>query len=135
MSAMATVSAIDVLRRECTAAALMDRNAVGGVRFVTVDVGLVGKEGLERGGNAVELVDSWSASERAAYGPAFLAAQHNHAAIPRTPVDQSVFIDTLLDVISEGRLGNASTLSRALGIVDLRNWIRGSRFSIGAGGS
>ena len=91
-------------------------------------------------------MEHWSASEKVVYGPAFIAVMHekplptsrlesifkngDHYGVPRKGTDLSVFTNNLIGVVSGGRYD--PTLFGITGRI--RNWTRGERFSIGAGG-
>src|SRR5262249_20382225 len=94
--------------------------------------------------------EKWTASEKITYGPAFAAISHSAATpkstwslvfrggdsqygVPRKPSDVKVFVDSIVGVISNGSYG-PSFLGLGLGLGKVRNWLRGDRFSVGAGG-
>jgi hypothetical protein len=157
MSAAATLRGIEVLRREVNIAALTDKSeSIKNIKVVVVDVGVfnVGTpSNYVRPQDVYKTMENWSASEKLTYGPAFASISHEAVSpsrsywktflsvfkddhqygIPRKPTDVAVFVDTLVGVVSDGRRG-LSLFGLGLGIGRIRNWIRGERFSIGAGG-
>ncbi|KAF8512265.1 hypothetical protein JB92DRAFT_2929424 [Gautieria morchelliformis] len=151
MSAAATVRAIDVLRRELRASA--SQNTDDGIvapRVVLVDVGAVALSrhrpvpppAYDQG----TLMQSWSASEKAAYGAALDATLEQAKAPPRKPTHVSVFVDAIVGTVSDGARGRGygfgyksgvswSSVGRLIlsGWGRVRTCVRGDRFSIGAG--
>ncbi|KIM49354.1 hypothetical protein M413DRAFT_438540 [Hebeloma cylindrosporum] len=157
MSAAATLRGIEVLRREIRIAAMTERtDSMQNINVVVVDVGTfeVGSpfkalppEGIYKS------MEDWSASEKVVYGPAFIAAMHekplpasrlerirsvfkngDHFGVPRKGTNLSVLTDNLIGVVSGGQYG-PTLFGIGLGIGRIRNWMRGERFSIGAGAS
>ncbi|TFK42479.1 hypothetical protein BDQ12DRAFT_703011 [Crucibulum laeve] len=149
MSAAGTLKGIEILRREINAAALTDKTeSMRNLKVVTVDVGSfntattgsdIPPEGLYKA------MENWSASEKVTYGPSFAAILHNTSSeatsslgtgnrygIKRRPTNISVFVDNLIGVVSGGRYG-PTLFGINIGIGTIRNWIRGERFSVGAG--
>ncbi|KAI6028508.1 hypothetical protein F5J12DRAFT_383037 [Pisolithus orientalis] len=129
MSAAATVRAADVLRREISAA-----QGMGRIRVVTVDVGAVGQTPDES--TTPPTTDDWTPSEKATYGAALYAL--SETAKTRTPEDVSKFVDSIIGVVSSGtKTTGASRAVYGVGVglayEKLKDWIRGNRFSIGAG--
>lgn len=130
MSAAATVRATDVLRRELSVA-----QGMGGIRVVTVDVGAVGQFSGQPA--SLPSMDEWTLSEKATYGPAFCAL--NETVGTRTPEDVSKFVDNLIGVISAGTKTHGAgkaIFGVGIGLVyeKVKDWARGNRFAIGAGG-
>ncbi|KAF9227801.1 hypothetical protein BS17DRAFT_693724 [Gyrodon lividus] len=129
MSAAATLRAADVLRREIATA-----QGMGTIRIVTVDVGAVGLSQVDFG--VATTTDDWTPSEKATYGAAFSALEETRGS--RTPEDVSVFVDSLIAVVSAGvktkGAGNV-VFGIGLGLVNekIKDWMRGDRFSVGAG--
>lgn len=130
MSAAATLRAADVLRREIAAA-----QGMSAIRVVTVDVGAVGSSTSDPvvGVN----MDDWTPSEKATYGTAFSTIRETRGS--RVPVDVSIFVDSLVGVASAGTKARCSekvVFGISLGLLyeKVKDWIRGGRFSIGAGG-
>ncbi|KAI6005844.1 hypothetical protein EDD15DRAFT_2427094 [Pisolithus albus] len=116
MSAAANVRATDVLRREISAA-----QGMGRIRVVTVDVGAI---------------DDWTPSEKATYGAALYAL--NETSKTRIPEDVSKFVDSIIGVVSSGtKTTGAGKAVYGVGVglayEKVKDWIRGNRFSIGAG--
>jgi len=70
-----------------------------------------------------------------AYGPAFasILEEGNQYGVPRKPADVSTFVNSLIEVVSSGRMGGGWTFTLGLGLGRIRNWIRGERFAVGAG--
>ncbi|KAF9246415.1 hypothetical protein BU15DRAFT_40086 [Melanogaster broomeanus] len=129
MSAAATLRAADVLRREVGAA-----QGMGSIRIVTVDVGAVGPPQDDLG--VATAMDDWTPSEKSTYGAAFSALGETRTS--RTPEDVSVFVDSLVGVVSAGtktRGAGKVVFGVGLGVVNekIKDWIRGDRFSVGAG--
>lgn len=164
MSAAATERATEVLRREIRAAAVSGKGIEGmnNIKVVVVDVGTfdvaMSEEGREAEiENVWKAMARWSASEKLAYGPAFASVlqgttttssrtlnghprstwetfvaifKDTHRAT-RKPTDVSVFVKNIVSVVNGGR-GGYRICGIELGRV--RYWIRGERFSVGAGG-
>ncbi|KAF8447844.1 hypothetical protein L210DRAFT_3619274 [Boletus edulis BED1] len=129
MSAAATLRAADVLRREIAAA-----QGMSAIRIVTVDVGAVGSST----GDLSETVnmDDWTPSEKATYGAALSALRETRGS--RVPADVSTFVDSLVSVASGGtkaRYSGKFVFGIGFGLVyeQFKDWVRGDRFSIGAG--
>ena len=157
MSAAATLRGIEVLRREIRIAAMTERtDSMQNINVVVVDVGTfdVGSplkalppEGIYKS------MEDWSASEKVVYGPAFITVMHekplpasrlerirsifengdHYYGVPRKGTNLSVLTDNLVGVVSGGLYG-PTLFGIGLGIGRFRNWMRGERFSIGAGG-
>jgi hypothetical protein len=155
MSAAATLRGVEILRREIRIAAMTERtDSMQNINVVVVDVGAfdIGSplkalppEGIYRS------MEDWSASEKVVYGPAFIAVMHekpppasrlecirsvfkdDYYGVPRKGTSLSVLTDNLVSVVSGGRYG-LTLFGISLGIGRFRNWMRGERFSIGAGG-
>ncbi|KAJ7721544.1 hypothetical protein DFH07DRAFT_946852 [Mycena maculata] len=158
MSAVSTCRAVDVLRREVNIAALTDKSqAMKNIKVVTVDVGAFNIGQLDSflpPTDVYRAMEGWSSSEKLTYGPSFASLSHAvaelpsksawssafsdsdaHAyGVPRKPTDSSVFVNNIVSVVSGGQFGS-SVFGIGLGIGRLRHWIRGERFSIGAGAS
>ncbi|EKM82586.1 hypothetical protein AGABI1DRAFT_52867 [Agaricus bisporus var. burnettii JB137-S8] len=163
MSAAATERATEVLRREIRAAAATGKGIEGmkNIKVVVVDVGTfdvaISKESREiQAENVWKAMGGWSASEKLAYGPAYASVLQGTAATSartlnghpksawqtfvavfkdtnrtaRKPTDVPVFVKNIVSVVSGGRGG-----CRLCGIEPgrIKNWIRGERFSVGAG--
>ncbi|KAG1756375.1 uncharacterized protein EDB91DRAFT_11830 [Suillus paluster] len=134
MSAAATLRALDVLRREVAVAQGMDS-----IRIVAVDVGVVGETPVSGLANP-HVMDDWTLSEKATYGPAFTALGETSMGQSRRPEDISVLINSIIGVVSAGT--KTTTASKTIcgirvgvGYEKIRDWIRGDRFAVGAGGS
>jgi len=129
MSAAATLRAADVLRREIAAA-----QGMSAIRIVTVDVGAVGSSTGDL--SATVDMDDWTPSEKATYGAALGALRETRG--PRVPVDASTFVDSLVSVASGGTKARYSGnfvfgIGFGLAYEQFKDWVRGDRFSIGAG--
>ncbi|KAF8965227.1 hypothetical protein BDZ97DRAFT_1699675 [Flammula alnicola] len=154
MSAAGTLRAAEVLRREIRIAAMTERSdSMQNINVVVVDVGTfdIGSSFSSEG--IYKSMEDWSASEKVIYGPAFVSVMHEKPlpasrwervksafkschtyGMPRKPTDLSVLADNLVGVVSGGRYG-PSLFGIGLGIGRIRHWLRGERFSIGAGAS
>jgi hypothetical protein len=139
MSAAAIVRGVEVLRREISAAALTDTTeSMKNVKVVVVDVRYVGSfilQSLMQHDMRREM-DEWTPSEKVAYGPSFssMLEEGSQYGVSRKPADVSKFIDSLVEVVSGGRKGGGWHFTLCLGFGRIRNWIRGERFAVGAGG-
>lgn len=159
MSAAATLRGAEVLRREINVAALTERSeSMKNIKVVVVDVGAfnAGKDLSDHLAphDVFKAMEDWTSSEKLTYGPAFASISpeavpqrssywdafssifkegHHHYGVARKPTDVAVFVNTLVEVVSGGRK-NAFWYGPGLGLGIIRNWIRGERFSIGAGG-
>jgi len=137
MSAAGTLRAAEVLRREVAAAALTGKaESMKNIRVVVVEVGLLDTIQVDsRPEEVYKAMEGWTTSEKLTYGPAFAAVQSNQTegryGVPRKPTNINVLVDSLLTVVSNGRVGPRIL---GIGLGGLRNWIRGERFSVGAGG-
>ncbi|KAF7295458.1 Protein kinase domain-containing protein [Mycena indigotica] len=145
MSVASTSRAVEVLRREVRIAALTDKSeAMKNIRVVVADVGAFNIGPLDTflpPGEVYRAMEGWSSSEKLTYGPSFASLSHSVAdesnsawfddnqsyRAPRKPTDVSVFVNSIVGTVSNGRFG------LGLGIGRLQNWLRGDRFSIGAG--
>jgi hypothetical protein len=139
MSAAATLRGVEVLRREINAAALTDTTgSMKNIKVVVVDIGLVGstvpKSLLPQ--DMYKVMEEWTPSEKVAYGPAFssILEHGNQFGVPRKPAHVSVFVNSLVEVVSGGSRGGGWAFTLRLGLGRARNWIRGERFAVGAGG-
>ncbi|KAF8211865.1 hypothetical protein K438DRAFT_1662468 [Mycena galopus ATCC 62051] len=156
MSAVSTLRAAEVLRREVNIAALTDKSeAMKNIKVVVVDVGAFNFGPLDTFISPTEVykaMEGWSSSEKLTYGPSFASLSHEvselpsksrwspalseaHSySVPRKPTHVSVFVDNIVGTVSGGQFG-PSVFGIGLGIGRLRNWLRGERFSVGAGAS
>ncbi|KAJ6453485.1 hypothetical protein C8R47DRAFT_1168125 [Mycena vitilis] len=156
MSAVSTLRGVEVLRREVNIAALTDKSeAMKNIKVVVVDVGAFNFGPVNTFLPPTEVykaMEGWSSSEKLTYGPSFAYLSHEVAelpsksrwgsafseahsyGVPRKPTDVSVFVDSVVGTVSGGQFGS-SILGVGLGIGRLRNWLRGERFSVGAGAS
>ncbi|KAK7038005.1 kinase domain-containing protein, partial [Favolaschia claudopus] len=155
MSAVATLRAADVLRREINIAALTDKSeTMKNIKVVVVDVGAFNFGPLDSFIPPTEVykaMEGWSSSEKLTYGPSFASLSHEVAELPsksqwtssfseahsygapRKPTHISVFVNSIVGTVGGGHFG-PSIFGIGLGIGRLRYWIRGERFSVGAGG-
>ena len=153
MSAAGTLRGVEVLRREINIASLTEKtDSMRNIKVVVVDIGTfdTGPAVLSEG--IYKSMEDWTASEKLVYGPAFVSVMREkppHTSgvervkamfrqgcqygMPRQPTDLSVLADNLVGVVSGGRYG-PSVFGVGLGLGYIRNWIRGQRFSVGAGG-
>ncbi|PIL24462.1 hypothetical protein GSI_14216 [Ganoderma sinense ZZ0214-1] len=145
MSAAATLRAVEVLRREVRAASTSGSGsassteaaeAMRNIKVTVVDVGAVGEAA---GGVGLEgSVEEWTPGEQAAYGAAFgLALEHRGEGahrLRRRPSGVEAFVDTVVDVVSNGRKSQRglSVVAIRLGLGRLRELVRGDRI-VGAG--
>ncbi|KAJ6624515.1 hypothetical protein B0H10DRAFT_1784718 [Mycena sp. CBHHK59/15] len=156
MSAVSTLRAVEVLRREVNVAALTDKSqTMKNIKVVAVDVGAFNIGPLDTFLPPTEVyraMEGWSSSEKLTYGPAFASLSHEVAelpsksrwgsafsethvyGVPRKPTHVSVFVNSIVGTVSGGQFG-PSVLGFGLGIGKLRSWLRGERFSVGAGAS
>ncbi|KDR81713.1 hypothetical protein GALMADRAFT_239864 [Galerina marginata CBS 339.88] len=157
MSAAATLRGIEVLRREIRIASMTEiSESMQNIKIVVVDVGTfnVGTPANNLPPEGIyKSMEDWSASEKVIYGPAFVNVMDEkpqsvsrlervksifkepyHYGIPRKATDLSLFADSLVAVVSGGHRG-PSLFGVGLGLGRIRYWIRGERFSIGAGAS
>jgi hypothetical protein len=139
MSAAATVRGVEVLRREINAAAMTDTTeSMKNIKVVIADVGFVGSsvaqslvpQGVHR------TMEDWTPSEKVAYGPAFssILEEGNQYGVPRKATDVSTFVNSIIEIVSGGRKGKGWAITLYLGVGKFRNWVRGERFAVGAGG-
>lgn len=153
MSASGTVRAAEVLRREIRVAATTERSeSMQNINVVVVDVGAfdIGSSFKSLPPEGIyKAMEGWSASEKVIYGPAFVSimcekpvpttfwgrffVKDHHYGMLRKPTDLSILTNNLVGVVSGGRYG-PSLFGVGLGLGYIRQWIRGERFSIGAGG-
>ena len=153
MSAAGTLRGIEVLRREINIAALTDKTeSMQNIKVYVVDVGTfefnpAAKTVLSEG--IYKSMEDWTASEKLVYGPAFVAIVHEKPPVSsgwhrifkhghqygmaRKPTDLSVLAKSLVEVVSHDRVGPRCFFSD-FGLSHLRYWLRGERFSVGAGG-
>ncbi|KAM5538033.1 hypothetical protein V8D89_008230 [Ganoderma adspersum] len=141
MSAAATLRGVEVLRREIRAASASGSgsststetaDAMRNIKVTVVDVGAVGEAAGSNGAGSG--VDEWTPGEKAAYGAAF-GSLLEHRGIRRRPSDVVAFVDTVVDVVSNGKKSQRglSPVAIRLGLGRLRELIRGDRVVVGAG--
>ena len=144
MSAAATLRGVEVLRREIRAASASGSgttteaaDAMRNIKVTVVDVGAIGEasDGRAEALQSRSAVDEWTPGEQAAYGAAFGSAVE-HRGLRRRPSDVSAFVDTVVDVVSNGKKSRrgVSAVALRLGLGQLREFIRGDRIVVGAGG-
>lgn len=131
MTAAATVRAAEVLRRELSIAQGMST-----IRVVAVDVGAVGEIDNHYQRTSPRM-DDWTSSEKETYGAAFSAL--SETINMRTPEDVSRFVDSLVGVVSAGtQTSGAGVTMYGMGVglayEKVKDWMRGNRFAVGAGG-
>ncbi len=159
MAVAGTLRGVEVLRREINLAAVTDNSAsMKNIQVVTVEIGalkhgnVVNMTEEYSTGELFKVMEDWTASEKVSYGPAFAAIAHdspvpeshyhtlislfkngNRFGVPRQPTDVSVFVDRIVDVVSDGKFG-----PNLLGLGFLwrraQRLVRGERFSVGSGG-
>ncbi|KAH6918467.1 hypothetical protein BKA70DRAFT_1175886 [Coprinopsis sp. MPI-PUGE-AT-0042] len=174
MSAAGTLKGIETLRREIRmAASTGGGEGMDGIKVVIVDVGAVELPGSvdrvveERTEAVVEglkkATDTWTASEKLIYGPAFASVLQSQAGpqslaassispqmsiwdafkglfdenrrytVSRKPVKLNVFVDRIVAAVSGGRGCGPLFLGYDIGIGYVRTWLRGDQFAVGAG--
>ncbi|KAG6899417.1 hypothetical protein C0993_010454 [Termitomyces sp. T159_Od127] len=155
MSAAGTLRGVEVLRREINLASLTDQTeSMKNIKIVVADVGLLDVgiySSVPPQDNIYKPMEDWSPSEKLAYGPAFASISHTARpvpsrwdafkaifknkglyGVPRTPTNTKVFVENIVSVVTGGRHNPYFFgLGRIIG--QARNWLRGERFSIGAG--
>jgi hypothetical protein len=148
MSSVSTLRATEVLRREIHAAALTGKSEfMKNIKVVVVDVGAFDVPPVASPEDAYKSMETWTTSEKLTYGPAFAAISQRHPddadvralysnasyGVPRKPTDVGVFVHSVVNVVSNGRFG-PKLFGYDIGLGRLRNWMRGERFEVGAGG-
>jgi hypothetical protein len=154
MSAAATLRGVEILRREINTAALTDPSeSMKNIKVAVVDVGLVGSAAAAAASllpphDVYKAMEDWTASEKLTYGPAFGALAHPPAqtgfwsklgCVSRRPTPVATFVDRIVGVVS-GEGGKSVCCFHVplhcfgMSLARLRNWVRGERFSVGAGG-
>ncbi|KAG7448086.1 uncharacterized protein BT62DRAFT_930169 [Guyanagaster necrorhizus] len=155
MSAASTLRAVEVLRREIQVAALTGKTeAMRNISVVVADVGSF-NVGVPMHflppEDVYKTMEDWSVSEKITYGPGFAAmAQQSittkskwdtftgyfqndvRYGVARKPTDVKIFVDNIVDVVTNGQFG-WSFLGFNLCFGVIKNWLRGERFSVGAG--
>lgn len=136
MSAAATLRGAEVLRREIRLAALTDEShSMRHIKVVTVDVGSVGAVS-EKVPSLEHSTLDWTASEKAAYQAAFASVLAGQRQLRRKPTDVSKFVQTVVDVVSGGRVGAPHRFEQVdLVLGRIREFIWGDRVIVGAGGT
>ncbi|RDX47034.1 hypothetical protein OH76DRAFT_1406420 [Lentinus brumalis] len=135
MSAAATLRGVEVLRREIRAASSSGTSgtaeAMRNIRVVVVDVGAVGEAiKTPTSDSTLKSIDKWTPAEQAAYGAAF--GSQLEQGVRRNPSDTSVFVDAIVDVVSNGRKSGRACRSYPA-FAALRQFVRGDRIVVGAG--
>jgi hypothetical protein len=120
--------------------------------------GFVGAEDAGQTERIWKVMEGWTASEKLTYGPAFANVLQglpvarpasarktpwqafvaifkgtNRYGVSRKPTDVSVFVSNVVEIVGGGR-GMYRIFGVGLGLGRIRNWVRGERFSVGAGG-
>ena len=147
MSASATLKGLQVLRREIKIASLsmVDPEAMKNIRVVTVEVGTVDANGHHQhhhkgtsGSADIQTsTEDWSASEKLVYGKSFLAVNGGNFQVgkSRKPTPASHFVRTIVNVVCGRSYGNGTNIPFVIsGLYKFRDWLRGDRISVGAGG-
>ncbi|KAH0583671.1 hypothetical protein J132_00838 [Termitomyces sp. J132] len=155
MSAAGTLRGIEVLRREINLASLTDQTeSMKNIKVVVADVGLLDVgiySSVPPQDNIYKPMEDWSTSEKLAYGPAFVSISHTTRPLPsrwgaftaifknkglygvaRAPSNTRIFVDNIISVVTGGR-HNPYFFGLGTIIGQTKNWLRGERFSIGAG--
>ncbi|KAF8891191.1 hypothetical protein BD779DRAFT_1513732 [Infundibulicybe gibba] len=139
MSAASTLRGVEVLRREINAAALTGKSeAMKNIKVVVVDVGALAVETqseVHREESVYKSMEGWTASEKPAnYWCSFftLFKDSHQYQFQRKPSDINIFVNNIVTTVSGGRFG-PTVLGLHLGRI--ANWVRGERFSVGAGAS
>lgn len=156
MTAAATLRGVEILRREINIAALTDKSeSMKHIKVVVAEVGNINVGSMVPRSlphDAYKAMEDWTPSEKLTYGPAFVSIANPPTpsqsafsnifkgssfeyGVPRKPTDVSVFVNHLVGVVSGGRQGTPVMFGLGIGIGKIRNWIRGERFSVGAGGA
>lgn len=147
MSASATLQGLQVLRREIKIASLsmVNPEVMKNIRVVTVEVGTLDTDGHHQHNGEGTLgladvqasMDDWSASEKLVYGQSFLTVNGGNSQVgkSRKPTPVSHFVRTIMNIVNEQSHGNGVNLPFVVSAFrKLRNWLRGDRISVGAGG-
>jgi hypothetical protein len=138
MSAVATLKAVDILRREVAVAATTEQGEImKSIRIVTVDVGLVatGRSSQVEATNDADSIQRWTPSEQTTYGAAFLSMveEGRQRSVVRRGVKAEVFTKKIVGVVSGYRPQTVTMLGLAAWKV--QSWFRSDRVSVGAGGT
>ena len=147
MSASATLQGLRVLRREIKIASLsmVNPEAMKNIRVVTVEVGTLDTDGHHRhhppetpGPIDIQTsMEDWSASEKSVYGQSFLTVNGGSAQVgtSRKPTPVSHFVRTIMNIVNGQSYGSGSNIPLfPSAFHKFRGWLRGDRFSVGAGG-
>ncbi|KAJ4466351.1 hypothetical protein C8R41DRAFT_926093 [Lentinula lateritia] len=151
MSAVGTLRAAKVLRKEIRVAASMGKSGemMRSVRVVVVDVDI---EGFMRSDassssssgsgsippDAYKAMEHWTASEKLTYGPGFISSmiESSSSSPTRTPPHIGTFVSTIIGVVSNARYGFGSYSSSAFGVQfgvgRFLSWMRGDRLFVGS---
>ncbi|KAF8643847.1 hypothetical protein AX16_008864 [Volvariella volvacea WC 439] len=161
-SAVATLRAIEVLRREIDILGMAEaeRDVTRNIKVVVAELGHISVNGQVEhhatNGPSPEWLQTqmqeWSASDKRLYGPVYETIMQpgappvtqTHATGPqrvghgvsRHPTDVSVFVRRIVDLVSDGKyrtLGRDPLSWVAVGLQKLHQWIRRDRIFIGAG--
>ena len=147
MSASATLQGLQVLRREINIASLsmVNPEAMKNIRVVTVEVGTLDTDNHHQhhhqgasGSIGVQAsMEDWSASEKSVYGRSFLTVNGGNIQVgnSRKPTPVSHFVRTIVNIVNGQSYGNGpNTPLLVSAFYRLRDWLRGDRISVGAGG-
>ncbi|KAI0273417.1 hypothetical protein BC834DRAFT_853716 [Gloeopeniophorella convolvens] len=138
MAAVATLRAVEVLRREVRIAAMTGRSeGMGDINVVSVEVGVLDLPVDTRMVDAYheEPTESWTPSEQMAYGTAYkatLTEERRQRILAETPKAE-VFVDKVVEIVSFGRALTVSLFGFRLYLGPVFDWLRGNRYSVGAG--
>ncbi|KIK59453.1 hypothetical protein GYMLUDRAFT_227040 [Collybiopsis luxurians FD-317 M1] len=139
MSAVSTLRAVEILRREINVASITGKSeTMRNIKVVEVNVGTFDLGPASSSPQDVyKAMEKWTASEKVTYGPAFaniMAQGHSSSVVAtaRKPTDVGIFIDTILGVVSNGKHGHSPLVQR-LGLGKVLSWLRRDRVSVGAG--
>ncbi|KAH9180733.1 hypothetical protein EDB89DRAFT_1920780 [Lactarius sanguifluus] len=127
-----------VLRREVrVAAATGGSEGMSDINVVSFEVGALdvppfaGRHLLDH--SSKEYTQSWTPSEKLAYGPAWEIALEAPAHFQRKAQKADVFVDDILQVVSYGRIRSVSFCGLRLNIWSVFDWMRGGRYAVGSG--
>lgn len=139
MSAAATLRGVEVLRREIRAASLSDKSGVmKNIKVVVVDVGAIDvvEETKRSPEGVISTMDDWTPSEKATYGTAFasLLVGRPQSGKGRKPTKVSSFVHAIVGIVRDGGRHHRGIYDIGLGLAKFREWIKGDRVVIGAGG-
>ncbi|KAH9005339.1 hypothetical protein EDB86DRAFT_3190408 [Lactarius hatsudake] len=130
MSAAATLRGVEVLRREVrVAAATGGSEGMSDINVVSFEVGALdvppfaGRHLLDH--SSKEYTQSWTPSEKLAYGPAWEIALEGTSSLPAKGPEGRL--------VSYGRIRSVSFCGLRLNIWSVFDWMRGGRYAVGSG--